>query len=127
MTSRVLCNSQKTFPDTFPELDEIFLVTISLLTADDFWFFCNLYPQFIGPIYLLNKLIDMRLFLKCKEVLDQRPKFYGCNRRFKTYGYSGKRLRLFLRSKVWVVLFLVFSKMEAEMCFSLHRYHLGFN
>ena len=49
-------------------------------------------------------------------VLDQRPKFYGGSRRFKTYGYGygGRSLRQFLRPKVLLV---VFSKMEAEMCF----------
>ena len=37
----------------------------ALLTAEDFWFFCDLYLQFIGPISLWNKSIDLRLFLKC--------------------------------------------------------------
>ena len=52
---------------------------------------------------------------------DQRPKFYGRSRRFKTYGYryGGRSLRPFLQPKVVLVVFLVFSKMEAEMCFSL--------
>ena len=50
-----------------------------------------------------------------QAVLDQRPKFYGRSRRFKTYGYGGRSLRPFLRPKVLLVVFLVFSKMEAEM------------
>ena len=33
----------------------------------------------------------------------------------------------FLRPKVLLVVFLVFSKMEAEICFSLHRCHLRLN
>ena len=60
-------------------------------------------------------------------VLDQRLKFYGRSRRFKTYGYGygGQSLRPFLRPKVFLLVSLVFfSKMEAEMCFSLHRCHL---
>ena len=36
----------------------------SLLTAEDFWFFCDLYLQFITPINLWNNCIDLRLFLK---------------------------------------------------------------
>ena len=47
-------------------------------------------------------------------MLDRRPKFYGRSRRFRTYGYGGRSLRQFLRPKVLLV---VFSKMEAEMCF----------
>jgi hypothetical protein len=43
------------------------------LTAEDFCFFCDLYLQFIAPINLWNKLIDLRLFLKCKEELCLRP------------------------------------------------------
>jgi hypothetical protein len=41
----------------------------------------------------------------CTSVLDQRPKFYGRNRRFKTYtyGYDGQSLRPFLRPKVLFV------------------------
>ena len=39
----------------------------SLLTVEDFWFKCDLYLQFIAPINLWNKCIDLRLFLKCKE------------------------------------------------------------
>ena len=64
-----------------------------------------------------------------KVLLDQRPKFYRRSRRFKTYGYGygGQSLRLFLRPKVLFVVFLVFSKMEAEMCFSSHRCHLRLN
>ena len=45
----------------------------SLLTAEDFWFFCDLYLQFIAPINLWNKCIDLRLFLKCKEGPFLRP------------------------------------------------------
>ena len=30
-------------------------------------FFCNLYLQFIAPVNLWNKCIDLRLFFKCKE------------------------------------------------------------
>ena len=43
-------------------------------------------------------------------VLDQRLKFYGRSRRFKTYsyGYGGRSLRPFLRPKILVVVFLVF-------------------
>ena len=37
------------------------------------FFFCNFYPQFIGPIYLLNKFIGLRLFLKCKDGPFLRP------------------------------------------------------
>ena len=50
-------------------------------------------------------------------VLDRRPKFYGRSRRFQTYGYGygGRSLRPNLRPKVLFVVFLVFSKMEAEM------------
>ena len=44
-----------------------------LLTAEDFWFFCDLYLQFIAPINLWNKSIDLRLFLKCKERPYLRP------------------------------------------------------
>ena len=39
----------------------------SLLTAEDFCFFCDLCLQFIASINLWNKCIDLRLFLKCKE------------------------------------------------------------
>ena len=46
---------------------------IALLTAEDFWFLCDLYLQFIAPINLLNKSIDLRLFLKCKEGPFLRP------------------------------------------------------
>ena len=45
----------------------------SLLTAEDFCFFCDLYLQFIAPINLWNKSIDLRLFLKCKEGPFLRP------------------------------------------------------
>ena len=65
--------------------------------------------------------------LSIEAVLDRRPKFYGRSRRFKTYGYGygGRSLRPFLRPKVFLLVSLVFfSKMEAEMCFSLHRCHL---
>ena len=34
----------------------------SLLTAEDFWVFCDLYLQFIALINLWNKCIDLRLF-----------------------------------------------------------------
>ena len=33
-------------------------------------------------------LISLALPTLKKSVLDQRPKFYGCSRRFKTYGYG---------------------------------------
>ena len=52
-----------------------------LLTAEDFWFFCDLYLQFIASINLWNKSIDLRLFLKCKEGPFLRPlrsKDIGC-------------------------------------------------
>ena len=45
----------------------------TLLTTEDFCFFCNLYLQFIAPINLWNKCIDLRLFLKCKEGPFLRP------------------------------------------------------
>ena len=35
--------------------------------------FCNLYLQFIAPINLWNKYIDLRLFSKCKEGPFLRP------------------------------------------------------
>ena len=38
-----------------------------------FGFFCDLYLQFTAPINLLNKSIDLRLFLKCKEGPVLRP------------------------------------------------------
>jgi hypothetical protein len=59
-------------------------------------------------------------------VFDLRPKFYGRSHRFKIcgYGYGGGSLRPFLQSKVLLAVFLVFSKMEAEMCFSLHKCQL---
>ena len=58
------------------------------------------------------------------SVMDQKPKFYGRNQRFKTYGYGGPSLRPILLPKVLFVVFLVFfSKMETEMqaflCFHL--------
>jgi hypothetical protein len=60
-----------------------------------------------------------------QAVLDQRPKFYGRSRRFKTYGYGGRSLRPFLRPKVLLVVFLVFSKMEAEMSnFTMGVFHV---
>ena len=37
-----------------------------------FGFFCDLYLQFIAPIKIWNKCIDLRLFLKCKEGLFSR-------------------------------------------------------
>ena len=40
------------------------LTGFSLLTAEDFWFFCDLYLQFIAPIKLWSKCIDLRLFSK---------------------------------------------------------------
>ena len=45
----------------------------SLLTAVTFFFFGNLYLQFVAPINLWNKSIDLRLFLKCKEGPFLRP------------------------------------------------------
>ena len=64
-------------------------------------------------------------------VLDRRPKFYGCSRRFKTYGYGygGRSLRPFLRPKVLFVVFLVFFQNggwnASFLVFSLHRCHLS--
>ena len=40
------------------------LALVTALTAEDFWFFCDLYLQFIAPINLWNKCIDLRLFSK---------------------------------------------------------------
>ena len=40
--------------------------------AKDFWYFCEIYLQFIAPIDLWNKCIDLRLFLKCKGGLFLR-------------------------------------------------------
>ena len=37
---------------------------LSPLAAQDFWFLCDLYLQFITPINLWNKCIDLRLFSK---------------------------------------------------------------
>ena len=45
----------------------------ALLTAEDFWFFCDLYLQFIAPINLWNKCIDLRLFSKYLRVPFLRP------------------------------------------------------
>ena len=69
---------------------------------------------FVGPCYVNS------------SVLDRRPKVYGRSRRFRTYGYGygGRSFRLFLRPKVLFVIFLLFSKIEAEMCFLLDRCHL---
>ena len=49
-----------------------------LLTAEDFWFFWDLFLQFIAPINLWNKCIDLRLFLKCKEGQFLRSKDDRC-------------------------------------------------
>ena len=38
----------------------------SLLTAEDIWFKCDLYLQFIPSINIWNIWIDLRPFLKCK-------------------------------------------------------------
>jgi hypothetical protein len=57
----------------FENLEFCNLWGLSLVTAEDFWFFCDLYLQFIAPINLWNKCIDLRLFLKCKEELFLRP------------------------------------------------------
>ena len=46
---------------------------LPLLTAEDFWFFCDLYLQFKAPINLWNKCIDLRLFFKCKVGPFLRP------------------------------------------------------
>ena len=35
------------------------------LTAEEVWCFCNLYLQFIPPINIWKKFIDLRLFSKC--------------------------------------------------------------
>ena len=40
---------------------------IALLTAEDIWFKCDLYLQFIPPINIWNIWINLRPFLKCKE------------------------------------------------------------
>ena len=45
----------------------------SLLTAEDFWFFCDLYQQVIAPINLWNKCIDLRLFSKYLSMPFLRP------------------------------------------------------
>ena len=49
------------------------LVMTALLTAENIWFFCNLYLQFIAPINFWNKRIDWRLFSKYVCVLFLRP------------------------------------------------------
>ena len=40
----------------------------SLLTAEDIWFKCDLYLQFIPPITLWKICIDLRPFSKCFRV-----------------------------------------------------------
>ena len=55
ITGKQFSNGFKFFLNSYAE---------SLLTAEDFWFFCDLYLQFITPINLWNKCIDLRLFLK---------------------------------------------------------------
>ena len=41
---------------------------LPLLTAEDIWFKCNLYLQFIPPITLWKICIDLRPFSKCFRV-----------------------------------------------------------
>ena len=50
-------------------------------------------------------------------MLDRRPKFYGCSRRFKTYGYgySGRSLRPFLRRKVLFVVFFPKWRLKCKL------------
>ena len=45
----------------------------SLLTTECFWFFYDLHLQFITPINLWNKCIDLRLFSKYLHVSLLRP------------------------------------------------------
>ena len=39
----------------------LWYILASLLTAEDYWFKCDLYLQSVGPINLWNKCIDLRL------------------------------------------------------------------
>ena len=84
-----------------------------------------IFKQFWSRSYLnkFDRLTPQDIYY-IQAVLDQRPKFYGRSRRFMTYGYGGRSLRPHLLPKV---LLIVFPKMEAEMCFSLHRCHLRLN
>ena len=66
-------------------------------------------------IFLEQTQILLNEIKSRQAVLDQRLKFYGRSRRFKTYGCGGRSLRPFLRQKVLLVVFLVFSKMETEI------------
>ena len=80
-------------------------------------------PKFADDIALASRISSLAWWasltpgwfsaIGCRDrasaaVLDQRPKFYGSSRRFRTYGYGGRSLRPFLRPKVLLVVFLVF-------------------
>ena len=56
-----------------PVYIQSFVHRLSLLTAEDFCFLCDLYLQFIAPMNLWNKCIELRLFLKCKVGPVLRP------------------------------------------------------
>ena len=58
------------------------------------------------------------------SVMDQKPKFYGRNRRFKTYGYGGPSLRPILLPKVLFVVFLVFFPKWRLKCKLLSTFYL---
>ena len=76
-------------------------------------------PLWLTPIHnscyaSYPEILDIYIYI---PVLDRRPKFYG-DRCFRT----------FPRPKVVFVVFLfLFSKLEPEMCFSLHRCYFRLN
>ena len=69
------------FFQSSPSLSRFFLLFFispgyirkALLTAEDIWFFCDLYLQFIAPFNLWNKCIGLRLLSKCLEGPFLRP------------------------------------------------------